>query len=65
MLTKAERLMPYLACFDDQTYAMSIPTDLARFGEKKGWLEWVPPVLGTQWAIIEAGRAALQEAGDE
>lgn len=50
----------HLEMFDDNTYGMSIPRELAKAMEAKGWVSWVPPKFGTTlWNITDAGRAAL------
>lgn len=60
-MTHPEHLV-YLRCFSRETYAMHIPRDTARAMEHEGLIEWVPPVLGTCWAITEKGRKAVRQA---
>ena len=48
-----------LAAFRPDTYAMSFPRAQARRLERMGLIKWVPPVLGTCWAITEKGQQVL------
>lgn len=59
--TDAEALeFAYLKMFGPNTYGINMPLRTAKRMEAKGWVEWVPPKLGSQlWAITDAGRAAL------
>ncbi len=58
--TRRRRAMGYLRMFGPDTYGLSIERDLAKYMERQGWIEWVPPKFGTTlWAITEAGRAAI------
>jgi hypothetical protein len=51
----------YLECYGSNTYAMFIPYNIAWTMEEKGWIEWVPPVFGTNYAITETGKRALAD----
>lgn len=51
----------HLAMFAPNTYSLALPRQIGFRLENMGLVEWVPPKFGgTNWAITDAGRAALR-----
>ena len=57
--------MAHLELYGPGTYAMAWnrADEARKFAERQGWIKWVPPVLGTCWAITEAGKKRVGLAG--
>lgn len=52
----------HLQMFTPGVYAICLPRDIGKSLEKKGLVDWVPPVWGNDpnWQITDAGKSFLE-----